>query len=72
MKNCIVVCDVSGSMYETLIEVFMALCMLISKLYENPWKGKLITISQNPMLQMVEGDSLLQKTEFVMSMDWGI
>ena len=72
MKNCIVVCDVSGSMSETLIEVFMALCILVSKLCEKPWKGKLITFSQNPMLQMVEGDSLLQKTEFVMSMDRGM
>jgi len=72
MKNCIAVCDVSGSMSGTPIEVSVALGLLVSELCEEPWKGKLITFSQNPMLQMVEGDSLLQKTEFVRSMEWGM
>lgn len=72
MKNCIAVCDVSGSMSGTPMEVSVALGMLVSELCEEPWKGKLITFSQNPMLQMVEGDSLLQKTEFVRSMEWGM
>ncbi|KAL3599377.1 hypothetical protein D5086_007295 [Populus alba] len=72
MKNCIAVCDVSGSMSGTPMEVSVALGLLVSELCEEPWKGKLITFSQNPMLQMVEGDSLLQKTKFVRSIEWGM
>ncbi|CAK7336083.1 unnamed protein product [Dovyalis caffra] len=72
MKNCLAVCDVSGSMSGIPMEVSVALGLLVSELCEEPWKGKLITFSANPMLQMVEGDSLLQKTEFVRSMEWGM
>ncbi|KAJ6414785.1 hypothetical protein OIU84_003744 [Salix udensis] len=72
MKNCIAVCDVSGSMFGTPMEVSVALGVLVSELCEEPWKGKLITFSENPTLQMVEGDSLLQKTEFVRRMEWGM
>ncbi|KAJ6703220.1 hypothetical protein OIU85_029215 [Salix viminalis] len=72
MKNCIAVCDVSGSMFGTPMEVSVALGVLVSELCEEPWKGKLITFSENPTLQMVEGDSLLQKTEFVRRMEWSM
>ncbi|KAF9686129.1 hypothetical protein SADUNF_Sadunf03G0126200 [Salix dunnii] len=39
---------------------------------DSVFKGKLITFNANPTLQMVERDSLLQKTEFVRHMDWGM
>ncbi|KAK9289009.1 hypothetical protein L1049_017480 [Liquidambar formosana] len=71
LKNCIAVCDVSGSMNGTPMEVCVALGLLISELSEDPWKGKVITFSKNPQLHKVEGDSLLSKTQFIKRMDWG-
>ncbi|KAJ0094806.1 hypothetical protein Patl1_17010 [Pistacia atlantica] len=66
------VSDVSGSMTGIPMEVSVALGVLVSELSEEPWKGKIITFSENPELQMVEGDDLISKTEFVRSMDWGL
>ncbi|XP_059650864.1 uncharacterized protein LOC132296908 [Cornus florida] len=71
LRNCIAVCDVSGSMNGTPMEVCVALGLLISELSEDPWKGKVITFSANPQLHEVEGDSLLEKTSFVKRMGWG-
>ncbi|PON98699.1 hypothetical protein TorRG33x02_055990 [Trema orientale] len=72
LSNCIAVCDVSGSMSGIPMEVSVALGLLVSELSEEPWKGKVITFSQNPELHVIEGDTLLSKTEFVRSMDWGM
>ncbi|EYU22109.1 hypothetical protein MIMGU_mgv1a003517mg [Erythranthe guttata] len=72
MNNCLAICDVSGSMSGIPMEVSVALGVLVSELSESPWKGKLITFSENPMLQSVEGESLREKTEFVRNMDWGM
>ncbi|PHU21722.1 hypothetical protein BC332_06829 [Capsicum chinense] len=71
LSDCIAVCDVSGSMSGTPMEVSVALGVLVSELSEEPWKGKLITFSESPELQKVEGDTLKEKTEFVRNMDWG-
>ncbi|XP_065852171.1 uncharacterized protein [Euphorbia lathyris] len=71
LKNCMAVCDVSGSMDGTPMEVCVALGLLISELSEQPWKGKVITFSANPTLQLVRGDNLLQKSQFVRNMEWG-
>lgn len=72
LNNCIAVCDVSGSMAGVPMEVSVALGVLVSELSEEPWKGKLITFSADPELQIVEGDTLLAKTRFVRDMDWGM
>ncbi|CAL5338084.1 uncharacterized protein LOC114275108 [Camellia sinensis] len=72
LKNCLAVCDVSGSMEGIPMEVSVALGVLVSELSEEPWKGKLITFSHNPKLQMVEGDNLISKIEFVRRMEWGM
>ncbi|KAF2307398.1 hypothetical protein GH714_026863 [Hevea brasiliensis] len=71
LKNCMAICDVSGSMSGIPMEVSVALGVLVSELSEEPWRGKVITFSERPTLQMVQGDSLRAKTEFVRSMDWG-
>ncbi|KAG2722088.1 hypothetical protein I3760_02G113600 [Carya illinoinensis] len=71
LTNCIAVCDVSGSMSGTPMEVCVALGLLVSELSEEPWKGKVITFSSNPQLHLIEGFTLLEKTEFVRHMDWG-
>ncbi|THG08408.1 hypothetical protein TEA_015066 [Camellia sinensis var. sinensis] len=71
LRNCIAVCDVSGSMDGEPMEVCVALGLLISELSEEPWKGNVITFSANPQLHKVEGNSLLEKTKFVREMEWG-
>ena len=72
LRNCIAVCDVSGSMDGTPMEVCVALGLLVSELSEEPWKGKLFTFSENPQLHLVKGDTLLAKTKFIRKMDWGM
>ncbi|KAL4643481.1 hypothetical protein ACB092_02G095500 [Castanea dentata] len=72
LTNCIAVCDVSGSMNGTPMEVCVALGLLVSELSEEPWKGKLFTFSENPQLHLVKGDTLLEKTKFIRKMDWGM
>ncbi|CAH8323220.1 unnamed protein product [Eruca vesicaria subsp. sativa] len=72
MKNSLAVCDVSGSMSGVPMEVCVALGLLVSELNEEPWKGKVITFSENPQLHVVTGSSLREKTEFVKEMDWGM
>ncbi|XP_057531899.1 uncharacterized protein LOC130810014 [Amaranthus tricolor] len=72
LNNCISVCDVSGSMSGTPMEVCIALGLLLSELCKNPWKGKVITFSENPELHLIEGNDLRSKTEFVRRMDWGM
>ncbi|KAK9006282.1 hypothetical protein V6N11_035326 [Hibiscus sabdariffa] len=70
LRNCMAICDVSGSMDGTPMEVSVALGVLVSDLSEEPWKGKLITFSEKPELQSVEGETLKEKTEFVREMNW--
>ncbi|KAL6011725.1 hypothetical protein ACLOJK_002189 [Asimina triloba] len=71
LSNCLAVCDVSGSMAGTPMEVCVALGLLISELSEEPWKGNVITFSRNPQLQQVRGETLEEKAEFVRNMEWG-
>lgn len=72
MRNCMAVCDVSGSMSGTPMEVAVALGLLVSELSEDPWKGLVITFSQNPQLHLVQGDTLEAKCDFIRNMDWGM
>ncbi|RZC49939.1 hypothetical protein C5167_018368 [Papaver somniferum] len=58
LKDCFAIADVSGSMTGTPMDVVVAL-------------GKLITFSDNPELQTIEGDTLRSKTEFIKKMQWG-
>nr|XP_043608308.1 uncharacterized protein LOC122580100 [Erigeron canadensis] len=75
LNNCLAICDVSGSMSwnkGVAIQVSVALGVLVSELSEEPWKGKLITFSEKPELQMVEGDDLRSKVKFVKNMAWDL
>ncbi|KAJ4786033.1 plant/protein [Rhynchospora pubera] len=72
LSNCISVCDVSGSMSGTPMEVCIALGVLVSELSEEPWKGKVITFHENPSIQIISGKSLKEKMSFVRRMDWGM
>ncbi|RYR68573.1 hypothetical protein Ahy_A03g015059 isoform C [Arachis hypogaea] len=71
MKNCLAVCDVSGSMDGVPMEVSVALGLLVSELNEEPWKGKVITFSEEPKLHLIEGEDLRSKAEFIREMEWG-
>ncbi|KAM1398269.1 hypothetical protein ACFX2I_015736 [Malus domestica] len=71
MKNCLAVCDVSGSMCGTPMEVCVALGLLLSELSGEPWKGKVITFSHDPQLHLIQGDDLSSKCEFIRRMEWG-
>ncbi|CAH8263378.1 unnamed protein product [Arabidopsis lyrata] len=72
LRNYIAICDVSGSMNGDSMEVSVALNLLVSELSEEPWRGKLITFSQNPEMRLVTGDDLRSKSEFVRNMQWGM
>ncbi|XP_030527743.2 uncharacterized protein LOC115739027 [Rhodamnia argentea] len=72
LENCIAVCDVSGSMSGTPMEVSVALGLLVSELSQEPWRGKVITFSECPQLHAIRGDGLRSKTEFIRRMEWGM
>lgn len=71
LSNCISVCDVSLSMSGIPMEVCVALGILVSELSEEPWKGKVITFSDDPELHKIEGETLMEKSKFVREMNWG-
>ncbi|KAK1418858.1 hypothetical protein QVD17_28006 [Tagetes erecta] len=72
LTNCIAVCDVSGSMSGTPMEVSVALGLLVSELSAEPWKGHVITFSESPQLHLIAGGDLRSKTQFIHHMDWGM
>ncbi|KAJ4758143.1 plant/protein [Rhynchospora pubera] len=72
LSNCIAVCDVSGSMCGTPMEVCVALGLLVSELSEEPWHGRVITFSADPELHLIRGDTIKEKMNFVERMDWGM
>jgi hypothetical protein len=71
MRNCLAVSDVSASMSGIPMKVSVALGLLVSELSEKPWKGKVITFSEEPRLHVIQGDNLKSKTNSVRNMDWG-
>ena len=64
LRNCLAVCDVSGSMLGTPFNVSVALGLLVSELSEEPWKGKVITFSEKPQLHIIKGDDIKSKMRF--------
>ncbi|KAK3043411.1 hypothetical protein RJ639_001990 [Escallonia herrerae] len=72
LRNCMAICDVSGSMMGTPMEVSVALGLSISELSEEPWKDKLITFSNYRQFHEIRGDSLSSKTSFIREMDWNL
>ncbi|KAK2408303.1 hypothetical protein QL285_043824 [Trifolium repens] len=72
MRNCLAVCDVSASMSGIPMGVSVALGLLVSELSDEPWKGKVITFSEEPQLHVIQGDDLQSKVDFVKRMKWGM
>ncbi|KAL7246096.1 hypothetical protein ACSBR2_001264 [Camellia fascicularis] len=61
LKNYLAICDVLSSMEGIPMKVSVAVGVLVLEPSEKPWKGKLITFSENPKLQMVKRDDLISK-----------
>ncbi|KQK11817.1 hypothetical protein BRADI_2g62566v3 [Brachypodium distachyon] len=70
LRNCISVCDVSGSMEGTPMEVCIALGVLTSELSEEPWAGKVITFHSRPSIHVIKGNTLRAKMNFVERLEW--
>ncbi|EOA14691.1 hypothetical protein CARUB_v10027964mg [Capsella rubella] len=68
LKNSLAACDVSKSMAGTPMEVCVALGLLVSEVNDEPWKGKVITLTKSPQLHIIKGSSLMKKTEFIREM----
>ncbi|RZC51632.1 hypothetical protein C5167_020058 [Papaver somniferum] len=72
LKDCLAICDVSGSMVGPPLQASLALGLLISEISEHPWKGKLITFNNHSQLQEIKGDDLCSKRMFVRSIKWNM
>ncbi|KAI3958671.1 hypothetical protein MKW98_030336 [Papaver atlanticum] len=71
LNDCLAICDVSGSMNGTPMDVSVALGLLVSEITQEPWKGHVITFSEIPQLHKIEGDDLRSKTTSIKRMAWG-
>ncbi|KAG0246060.1 hypothetical protein BGX31_004714 [Mortierella sp. GBA43] len=72
MSSAMAMCDVSGSMSGTPMEVAIALSLLLSQLSEPPFNGLVLTFSANPQVHRIEGDSLSSRVNSLRRMDWGM
>lgn len=66
------ICDVSGSMNGTPINVCIALGIYISERNVGPFKDAFITFSDNPTMQHLTGETLLSKRLQLSTADWGM
>lgn len=71
-ERVIPVCDVSGSMSGTPMEVSIALGLYISERNKGPFKDAFITFSANPKLQVVHGNHLHDRVRQLATADWGM
>lgn len=65
------ICDVSGSMYGTPMEVSVALGCYISERNEGPFKDAFITFSEEPELQILSGD-IISRFSQLRRANWGM
>lgn len=72
LGRSLAVCDVSGSMHGTPMDVCIALGLLLAECTSPPWRGKLLTFHSHPTFQVVKGDNLRQKIECLQGMPWGM
>lgn len=70
-KNTQAICDVSGSMEGTPMEVAIALGLVVAELTQEPFRNKLITFHEQPTLHTITGDSLRDRVTSVAGMPWG-
>lgn len=64
------ICDVSGSMSGTPMEVSVSLGLLLSELAPEPFKDAVITFSGKPAFHIVKGDTLRKRVSSLAQADW--
>jgi hypothetical protein len=72
LKDCLAICDVSGSMSGTYMSVSIALGLLIATLTREPFKNQIITFSSDPFFHEVKGDTLYEQVRNVSKMHWAM
>eukprot|EP01025_Chloroclados_australasicus_P005401 TRINITY_DN1160_c0_g1_i1.p1 TRINITY_DN1160_c0_g1~~TRINITY_DN1160_c0_g1_i1.p1 ORF type:complete len:643 (-),score=61.21 TRINITY_DN1160_c0_g1_i1:429-2357(-) len=76
LTNCVVVCDVSGSMSSAVstgvsaLNVAVALTLLVSEVADEPWANHAITFSQNPQFQQIQGSTLCERYSSLSQQQW--
>ncbi|CAE7339090.1 unnamed protein product [Symbiodinium necroappetens] len=75
LGQCLAVCDVSGSMYGTPMNVAIALSLLVSEVAEGPWNGKICTFSRDPEFVTIPSGpttTLSSRAKATEDLDWGM
>ena len=72
LPSCLSMCDVSGSMSGTPMEVCVSLGILLSLVAPDPWKRKILTFSMNPELHHISGNNLFDMVRNLKSASWGM
>ena len=67
----VILADVSGSMSGTPLNVCLALSIILSDLFEGPYKNKVITFESNPRWHDIKGDLLTDKLCNLKNAPWG-
>ena len=70
-KNALVVADVSGSMMGDPIAVSVSLALYFAEKNKGQFKDHFITFSENPKLQRITGQNLLDKMNSIERSEWG-
>lgn len=65
------VCDVSGSMTGTPMDVSIGLGLYISERNEGPFKDLILTFSESPEFHMIQGDTLTDRVVNLRRANWG-
>jgi len=71
LKNVIPVCDVSGSMEGTPMEVCISLGLLLSEINTGAFANKVFTFHSNPTLFTVKGETLRERVQCLHRAPWG-
>ena len=72
LPSCLAMCDVSGSMSGTPMEVCVSLGILLSLVAPDPWKRKVLTFSSDPELHHISGNTLFDMVNNLKRADWGM
>jgi len=76
MQDCteriLPVCDVSGSMAGTPMEVSIGLGMYISERNEGPFKDLVLTFSNEPEFHMIEGNTFTERVNNLHQANWAM
>ena len=66
------ICDVSGSMMGTPMEVSIGLGLYISERNEGPFKDLVLTFSEEPQFHTVHGNTISQRVVGLRQANWGM